>query len=63
MKKQKEILITCPYCGEIAGKTNSTEMTVIYCPSCSTLLEINYRNNVYMVKEAEADYIAKLREK
>lgn len=60
MKKQKQILMTCPYCGKIIGKTNSTEMTAVYCPKCARLLEINYKNNVYMVKEAEVDYIAQI---
>lgn len=58
MKKKKEVLMSCPYCGRIIGKTNSTEMTALYCPQCNRLLEIKYRHNVYTVREAEEDYIA-----
>ena len=58
MKKQEDVLMTCPYCGKVIGRTGLTDMTSIYCSKCSRLLEISYRNNVYTVKEAKVDYIA-----
>lgn len=58
MKKQRQIILTCPYCGAVIGKASSLEQTELACHKCKSMLMLNYKNNVLTVKEVVADYIA-----
>ena len=56
MKKQKKIIVSCPYCG---GKSLSLEHTELTCLQCRSRLTVNYKNNVLTVRETIAEYTAK----
>ena len=50
MKKQKMIIVSCPYCGAEIGKSLSLEHTELTCLQCRSRLTVNYKNNVLTVK-------------
>ena len=59
MKKQKKIIVSCPYCGAEIGKSLSLEHTELTCLQCRSRLTVNYKNNVLTVRETIAEYTAK----
>ncbi len=60
MKKQESIYMTCPFCGEVIGKSAGTDDTEIKCPECKKRLIINYRNKALLIRESEVTYKASL---
>ncbi len=58
MKKQKKIIVSCPYCGAEVGKSFSLEHTELTCLKCKSKLTVNYKNNVLTVRETAAEYTA-----
>ena len=59
MKKQRRIIVSCPYCGVEVGKSFSLEQTEMTCWHCKSKLTVNYRNNVLTVRETSEEYVAK----
>ena len=59
MKKQKMIIVSCPYCGAEIGKSLSLEHTELTWLQCRSRLTVNYKNNVLTVRETIAEYTAK----
>ena len=59
MKKQKKIIVSCPYCGAEVGKSISMEHAELTCLQCRSRLTVNYKNNVLTVRETIAEYTEK----
>lgn len=59
VKKQRKIIVSCPYCGAEVGKSQSLEHTELTCLKCRSRLTVNYKNNVLTVRETIEEYTAK----
>lgn len=59
MKKQKKIIISCPYCAAEIGKSFGLEHTELTCPQCRIGLTVSYKRNVLTVRKTIAEYTEK----